>query len=184
MFSVNKVQQARWTFWRSCWRGKERGRPRSESALRPPPPSARELRAGVHWQFLNTKTNRRSASRVPLTATPPLNHGPRPPAAAAVADPAARPRRPPATRRRPAAAAAPRPDTPRRPRHSALAAIDPVAVRHMGGRAQGSPQEEDVVHEEAHTLHGWQGSQGPHKPEQMLCMRQGEAGSLPVSLLC
>lgn len=165
---VNKGQQARWTFWRSCWRRRERGRPPSESALRPYPPSARELRAGVHCQFLNTKTNRRTAHH---HACPPNRqsarfcNGPRPPASPAVADAAPGPQWPCPAPCDPAAAAAPRPDTLRRPRHSALAAVHTIAVRHMGGRAQGSPQEEDVLHEEAHPLHGRQGPQGPYKPE-------------------
>lgn len=180
---VNKGQQARWTFWRSCWRRRERGQPPSESALRPHPPSARELRAGVHSGVANFSTPKLIARRRIITPAHRFYNGPRPPAPPAVADAAPGPQWPRTAPRDPAISAAPRPDTLRRPRHTALAAVHTIAVRHLGGRAQGSAQEEDILHEEAHPLHGRQGHQGPHKPEQMLRMREGKAGSLPMSLL-
>ena len=52
---------------------RERGSHEANTRYVPIPASARKLLAGVHWQFLNTKTYRRRASRIPSSADPLLD---------------------------------------------------------------------------------------------------------------
>ena len=116
-------------------------------------------------------------------------HGARPPAAPAVADSLARPPCARTARPPPAVPAAPRTAL-GRPSHAVRRPCDPraprapVPRRHMERYPQRRAQEENVLPQEAPTLHGRQGPQGHHLAQPVLGMRASEAHARSVSLLC
>lgn len=185
---INNAGQSRWTFWRSCWRGK--GQPRSENALVPDAARARwSWGLGCIGNFSTPKLIA-GDNDTPSPSAALHRHGSRPPATTAVADTAPRSQWPRATRPEPPAAAAPDAAFPhdthpiRCTRHTPLAAIITVIIGYLGGCIESSAQEEDFIHEKANAFHGWERSKRPHKSEQMLCMWEGETGTFSVPLLC
>lgn len=59
-----------------------------------------------------------------------------------------------------------------------------VAGRVMGWHIEGSTKEEDVISQEATTVHGWQGLEGHHSAYHVSGVRAGQADAFTVSVLC
>lgn len=149
-----------------------------------------ELRLGCNLCQHHHHTRRRRITRARPSCTA-IHHGSRPSAAADMADAAARPQwacPPGAEFAIPAAHRTSIPHTPnalRRIRDTLnTAALVPVARRHLGGHPQGGPEEEDVISQEATTVHGRQRTERHHGAQQVLGVWEGQAGAYPVPLLC
>lgn len=119
------------------------------------------------------------------------HHGARSSAASAVADTAARRQWSRPTRSQSAIPAAPRaaiPDIARTVRclcdTGRTIPVLSVPGRYLGGHTQGRAEEEDVISEEATTVHGGQGTQRHYCIGQMLGVWAGEAEPYPMSILC
>lgn len=65
---------------------------------------------------------------------------------------------------------------------SHLAKYPIVIVGYMGIDITGRAEEEDLAHEEAPSIHGWQGVEGRYKPKQMLSLWQCQesASFMPI----
>jgi len=119
------------------------------------------------------------------------HHGARSSAASAVAGTAARCQWPRPTRPESAISAAPRaaiPDIARSPRclcdTGHTIPVLSVPGRHLGGHTQGRAEEEDVISEEATTVHGGEGTERHCCTGQMLGVWAREAEPHTMSILC
>jgi hypothetical protein len=172
---------------------RERGQLRSESTLVLRRQGATcKLRLGYRHILQHHHRHRHIAAlRTPGRRTPTvLSHGSHPAASSAMADTAARPQWPYATCPEHAFPATPittirsTHHTIRRTRDTiTITPGDTVASRYLGWHTQRGAQEEDVIPQEATTVHGGQGPQGCYFAKHMFWVWQSQAAAYIVSLL-
>jgi hypothetical protein len=144
--------------------------------------SASELRLGCNlFQHHHHEASPAAYQTSPIPpVTHPLHNGARPSAAADMADAVAHPQWPRSACVEPAVVAAPLATIPhithpvRRIRDT-LHTISVVSIpgRYLGGDTEGCAEEEDVISQEATTVHGWQRTQGHNSAQHMLGVWEG-----------
>jgi len=151
--------------------------------------SCRRVKPGLGSTICNTNADITHAHRNPRrTCCHWSRHGTGPSASPAVADASARTQWPHAPRPElafPTAPCTPIQHTLRRTRITlTVAAVAAVTSRHMERHTQCGAQEEDVVPQEATTVHGGQGTQGHHIVKHMFRLWEGEEDAYLVPILC